>query len=102
MPFPLVRFTVRRMMVVVAIVAVLAGTACWLARRRVRFLAIAATHRASGFGIDPSSRYYDFPGDWALKEVSPRNRWHAEMSFRYRYAADHPWLLVPPDPPEPE
>lgn len=28
--------------------------------------------------------------------------YHAKMQKKYEYAAAHPWLPVPPDPPEPE
>ncbi len=92
MRFPRVRFTVRRMMVAVAIVACI----CWaslLIERRRRFLIIAGSHRM------PDARFlWNRGADYELRLV----RWHDEMQAKYEFAAAHPWLPVAPDPPAPE
>ncbi len=84
---PRFRFTVRRMMVAVAIAAVVAG---FLAGRRSRFLRIAAEHEKAarslmlheGFFIPP--RYFD----------------ETAMATKYLRAARHPWLPIASDPPD--
>jgi hypothetical protein len=102
MPFLRVRFTVRRLMVAVAVVAIVLGAIYVLASRRARFLAIAPEHWDAI--QEPFLKYYDVyltpeqARQWALT----RDGWHMAMSVRYGYAADHPWLPVAPDPPEPE
>ena len=103
MPLPRVRFTVRRLMIAVAVVAVLLGgellrrkradrleRLAWLAGRERMLLAnrhdpsleIAAGNLKHGkpMGVEE-----------ALQEIAKQRR-------RFEYAAAHPWLPVPPDP----
>jgi hypothetical protein len=103
MNLPRVRFTVRRLMIAVAIVAILFGAVYRLASRRARFLAIAQHHRESITDEDPLLKAYFSVLDGESRSLlTPINRWHHAMTSRYRHAADHPWLPVAPDPPEPE
>jgi hypothetical protein len=96
---PRLRFTVRRLMTVVAVVAVLLGgfslgrrsaylNRLWLDHRREadRIARLAVTG-----SVVPSDR----------RSSGARFLWHCEMASKYGYAASHPWLPVEPDPPEP-
>jgi hypothetical protein len=81
MPLPRARFTVRRMMVAVAVSGV---ASVWWAkqgeRRRAEFLDASANHALFSVG---------------------RGDYHDRMSAKYERAADFPWLPVWPDPPHP-
>lgn len=110
MPRFRVRFTMRRMMAVVAVLAVVAGTVEGLRRRRESFERRARmfarkvsaeimaeqsyriNRRSSSFGYDPrtTTAYYRLvEHDSALQE-------------KYEKAATRPWWLVGSDPPEPD
>jgi len=99
MPVPRPRFTVRRLMAAVAVVTVVLGIVSGVRRRAERFRMIAAYHQSSYHFtslINPS---------WnAAKEAKAiaKNNWHGNTTMKYDYAADHPWLPVAPDPPEPQ
>ncbi len=89
MRIPRVRFTVRRLMVAVAVVACI----FWVIERRRRFLIIVDSHRT------PDARFLRHRGaNYELRLI----RWHDEMQVKYEFAAAHPFLPVAPDPPEPE
>jgi hypothetical protein len=91
-----IRFTLRCMM------AIIVGFAmCFaMAERHLRFTRLALTHESrrpkilvgdllrGSLGTDSSGRPI---ADWEVEL-------HRQMSRKYRYAASHPWLLVPPDP----
>jgi hypothetical protein len=99
---PRVRFTVRRMMVAVAIVAIglPPGMAC--ARRRERssdhaFRMLDHSIRAMEYNGTPTC----FPG--SRVEINPRKAAHHEaLARKYEWALRYPFLPVWPDPPEPE
>ena len=89
------RFTVRRLMVLVAIVGLVLAAGSWLYRRTTRMKSTAAFHEQACFEalmIGP---------DCILVE-SPRSRFHDELAKKYHRAARYPWLPVAPDPPEPK
>ena len=88
MRLPRVRFTVRRMMVSVVVISVFAAV--------VRTWSLSATynHRCETHYI--GMLHADASGDRATAA------YHAAMLAKYQHAARYPWLLVPPDPPEPE
>ena len=86
MPFPRVRFTVRRLMVAVAIVAVVSA----MLIRAAWFRALSDHHRSRIILVGPPSPQLE------------RTLYHMEMSNKYAKAASHPWLPVASDPPEPE
>ncbi len=102
MAFPRVRFTVRRMMVAVAVVGVVLCLHLYLREK-----------------ADPLSRGYREIADrheMRLHQISmdivyrpaEKARWmlhaahHAAMVEKYSRAARYPFLPVAPDPPEPE
>jgi hypothetical protein len=153
MRLPRVRFTVRRLMVIVAIAGVLSGGGILL-RRSISFAGIAKYHasreaifrakyqetedRYRTFLNDPSYHFKEDLGKnhiegeiakakllWPqIREFSRKHpnacldisctsaesfwrasawaSFHATLAKRYERATRNPWLLVAPDPPEPE
>jgi hypothetical protein len=87
MQLPRPRFTVRRMMVAVAILGLSLG---FLAERRARFLRVAAQHKSQT----------DWP--WAFHLPPGVVSYDIEMQLKYERAARYPWLPVEPDPPRPK
>jgi hypothetical protein len=82
------RFTVRRMMVAVALLGLALG---FLAERRARFLRIAARYEQATLAYRTYGGFY-----------MPRGFFYdLEMESKYKRAARYPWLPVMPDPPEP-
>lgn len=89
MRLPRVRFTVRRMMVAVALMAFL----LWTVKLSAEY-----TRRAQSFSSwlgEPKSAETGRPRYFAKLQH------YAEMERKYRRAAWFPWAPVPPDPPEP-
>jgi hypothetical protein len=80
------RVTTRRMMILVALVAILLTMALTLDGRRRRLARLA--------------------NDYGLKAIVDRKAGRAgrilQLYEKHIYAAHHPWLPVAPDPPEPE
>ena len=102
MRLPPLRFTVKRMMVAVALVGTGLGVAI---ERRKRFERIADHHRAEFQRLArrlPQIGYGDPFDDPILGPVWRRLEWHEPMRLKYEHAARYPWLPVEPDPPEPE
>jgi hypothetical protein len=84
------RFTVRGMMIAVAIVGLAVGC---LAERRARFTRIYNRH----------SRYLLGKGSgWYTARSYRIIDWNVDMYEKYERAVRYPWLPVAPDPPEPE
>lgn len=90
MRLPRVRFTMRLMMIVVAILANVLGLLGWLDRRARQFRDRRDFHRARWSAIDEGFEV----------EAAPA-AYHRAMAEKYRRAAECPWLPVEPDPPEP-
>jgi hypothetical protein len=100
MRLPRVQFTLRHMMVALAVVALI----CWAGR----LLLLSAIYhaRAREFSIalmtetpiwmGPKERLRVYPAP------SPRVRWAREMGHKYERAARCPWLPVEPDSPPPD
>jgi hypothetical protein len=89
MRLPRPRFTVRRLMVVVAIIAMATytGMVVW----RIETYAVRADIHArhnSGHSFKYAS--------------TDLIHWHEQMRLKYENAARNPWLPVGPDPPEPK
>ena len=97
MPIPRPRFTVRRLMIAVAVVAVLLGVVVGLKRRSDRFRAIALRYAAKH---KEDRMAYDVVADEG--RFLRRYDYHLSMQRKYEMATERPWLPVPPDPPEPE
>jgi hypothetical protein len=128
MRLPRVRFTVRRLMIAVAVVAILCGVGLQI-RQTIRFSRLAAryaddglfwrrqerNHRALGekmrtASVDPEQGsgaaefwrpYIEFQAERAEK-IKVLADYLAMMKVKYQAAARRPWLPVEPDPPEPE
>jgi hypothetical protein len=99
MRLALARFTVRRMMIAVAIVAIVLGVATFKKRRdqrlknQVYFAGLerkfTARAEASATGSPP-------------KAAQARLNYFRAMRRKWQWAASHPWESVEPDPPEPQ
>ena len=87
---PRFQFTVRRMMVAVAIVGVVLGGAEMIRRRRTDFIVRSTQWRWSE--------------NVALRGRAPVRfvYYSRRLAEKYEHAARYPWLPVAPDPPEPE
>lgn len=115
MPFP--RMTTRRWMIAVVLVALLLGGTI-TARRciilRQDYLQRAAYHddlKGRLFNHPDSPTYWEFrwrdqraglkgayPWPDGPPFVSAIAEYHDRMAMKWRYAADHPWVEVEPDP----
>ena len=84
------RFTVRRLMVAVAIVALLSGM------ERLRQRSVAFSSMANYHVIKNSC----WAGKYA-KDYEKGAAYHSLMWQKYDRAARYPWLSVEPDPPKP-
>ena len=130
MRWPRPRFTMRRMMIVVAVIAVAMGVEV-MRRRHDSFRRKADFHaveeKASLESIEDlrrdeqwarerlasptmSNNETTIPMDLRdqikqrrreLVAMKARTEWHARMGRKYAYAASHPWLAVAADPPAP-
>jgi hypothetical protein len=107
---PRPRFTLRRLMVAVALAAVCLtlapGFRRWTERRRHDFTIMALEHdlRMTSINLEYFKHNPQVtvinpagspPGD-------PRPAYHQAMETKYIWAARYPWLPVWPDPPEPK
>jgi hypothetical protein len=108
MHLPRPRFTLRRLMVAVAIVAIIIGVVVEGERRRARFRELAANHYERGmrwfvlFGGE-SDYQRNMMQLWE-ERVGPTVEYHATLRDKYEQAARYPWLPVgadPTAPPEP-
>jgi hypothetical protein len=116
MRLPRVRFTVRRLMVVVAVISVLLGAERYR-RRRVFCLSRASYHRLHvmfwcgnhivapiGYSRVPRGQRPSPPDYEKLQYVRRRDLhidWHWSLAERFESAALHPWLALPAEPPCP-
>ncbi len=99
MRWPRVRFTVRRMMVAVAGVAVVLV----LYQRHRTFERLAADHRNAAMIARPIRIISRQPRRWIWMLLpSPYHEREDELARKYERAARYPWLPVEPDPPEPQ
>jgi hypothetical protein len=110
-----VRFTVRRMMVAVAVVGFFLASADAIRvyglaskyRRKAESCALMARRCGQIDAMDPATRareaafamdnpYLEYP-DWNRQMIG----YYAALKVKYEHAADHPRLPIPPDPPAP-
>jgi hypothetical protein len=94
------RFTVRRMMIAVAVTAVLLGIAAKVERRAARF------RRLSFLQSVEANRWDRLLADPAMKNsaasaILEKVHWHDDMAARYARAARFPWLPIDDRPPAP-
>jgi hypothetical protein len=114
MRLPRPRFTVRRMMIGVAITAPLAW-AFATAYRAAVYERLADFHDAQMIpigslgavwgefhGEEGELLYYGRDGKMLTEREVAWNRWHARLKRKYRAAAGEPWRPLEPDPPEPK
>ena len=107
MKLPRTRFTVRRLMVAVAIMGSLSyGLRLWILNRTYRLRAEShvarkteARGREAWAAKMAKSGYLSAPR--ASVEAS-KVEYHDNMAIKYDHAARYPWLPVEPDPPEPK
>jgi hypothetical protein len=103
MRLPRVRFTIRRLMLAVAVVALLVGMAIESEWRRVRFHKLVQFYwwkQANPHFPYLSATYEDWE---SITRRLPRlGPYYAAMRAKYEFAERYPWLPVAPDPPEPE
>jgi hypothetical protein len=95
------RLTVLRMMILVALVAMVLGMALGLTRRRSRLIAISLEHVGPA-AEDGGTLIITAEGPAYVGLKTEKGRWHEEMRRRYDYYGHRPWLPLPPDPPEPD
>jgi hypothetical protein len=95
MRLPRLRFTLRRMMAVVAALAVsLALGRCLLA---LRYWSLAWEYERSGWG--DGLKHPNDPSYWSYQ--GKLRAYYDQLSDKYKRAALQPWLPVDPDPPLP-
>ena len=101
-----IRFTIRHVMVLVALVGLVLGMIVEGERRRTRFRIIAAEH------LEQSMRYFVLFGggdsEYQRRSMqlwddmySPIVAYHVNLHEKYEWAARFPWLPVASDPPKP-
>ena len=104
-----VKFTMRRIAVAVAVIAMVLGALVGVGRRIRRFDDLGAYHRDQivgqlygTVGADGTMLYVPSSLDRNGRPVTPHqqrmDRWHEQMAHRYWHAARHPWLDVTLDP----
>jgi hypothetical protein len=93
---PRPRFTVRRLMVAVAIVGGVLGLLSWSRTRVVNFRRLADHHGRLSRELQQTREGY------TCTFGTPRSDYHRVMEAKYLRAAEHPWSPVAPDPPEPK
>jgi hypothetical protein len=104
MRMPRVRFTVRQLMIVAAVAALLLATGVGLQRRaaHLRRLSLLQSRQANRWELLLTESSVNGPLAAAILE---KVHWHDGMAARYERAARWPWLPVeaaPPPPPAPE
>jgi Tfp pilus assembly protein PilE len=107
------RFTLRGMMIAVAVIAVLT----WIAQAASRwsYYRTRAEHHAAELrnlnaDLVPALEFRRemgyFPGcalgQTLFERVWDEAEWHARLKSKYELAATRPWRSVEPDPPPPE
>jgi hypothetical protein len=105
-----VRFTMRRLVVAVAVIAMVLGALVGVGRRMRRLADLGTYHRNQivgqlfgTVGADGTMMYVPSSLDRNGKRVTPyhqrMDRWHEQVAQRYWRASRHPWLDVALDPP---
>jgi len=88
------RFTLRWLMVAVAVVGISLGLVLWMQRRAAEFRKKALFYEGMTFTMI-------WRNDAPPPPELAHDLWAGEMATKYRYAAAYPWWPVEPDPPEP-
>ena len=103
---PHIRLTVRRLLVLVAVVAFAIGaTRLTILAGEYRQKAREHAWKARAYGTAMSQRSsfpIAFPDNRdSFDRIRSVKDYHVGLEKKYSHAATHPWLLVEPDPPEP-
>jgi hypothetical protein len=104
---PRLRFTVRRLMIAVAILALSIRSITWVVELRTRSGTYArraeeyarSTGRAGSWTTTQDGRVVDLYED---ENSRLRDVWACKMAEKYWRLSDYPWLPVEPDIPPPE
>jgi hypothetical protein len=99
---PRIRFTVRRLMLAVAVVAIIIAAVFWTQRLMVLrkvYLGKAAAY-AYYEGIAKQETHKRLGRDGSGYPFYPE--YFTAMRAKYEHAAQCPWLPIAPDPPAPE
>ena len=91
------RFTVRRLMLAVAVVGTVLGVTNERRNRFRRLRLIIGPSVEISLTDPPFVAFSNFS-----EAINRRIEWHHSMWLRYEDAARHPWLPVALDPPEPK
>ena len=106
MRLPQIRFTIRHLMVLVALVGLAVGMIVEGEKRRTRFRNLAAEHLERGmryfilFGGGDSEYQRKSMRLWE-ERYGPIVAYHGKLREKYEWAGRFPWLPVASDPPEP-
>ena len=95
------RFTIRRLMVATAVVAVASGASAGLWRRSTRMRAIADHHEALQRRTEAFVIACGPTSSTSWSEPTPLSLYHGRLKDKYLYAAKNPWFPVRADPPPP-
>jgi hypothetical protein len=106
MRWPRRRFTVQRLMITVAILAIGFGAIGWIAEMRARSAAYwlqycelaMSTARCGSFAPTADGRLVNVYDD---ENDRLRDAWAWRMAAKYLHLSYYPWLAVEPDPPPP-
>lgn len=96
MRLPRPRLTIRRLMILVAVVGLLVAIWTEGERRRQRFRDRVRDYAHSAIYLRLHAILDNRPPD------PVRSAWFKAMQEKYEFAARYPWLPVSPDPPEPK
>jgi hypothetical protein len=99
------RLTVRRLMILVAIVGLLVGCGIEGERRRMDFRLRQINHYLCQEEAERARRIFSTPVVLDPARVAgfdARIAHHGRMAEKYKWAERYPWLPVLPDPPEPK
>ena len=99
MRLPRVKFTIRSLIILVFLIAMAFGGTRWM----MEMNSLAKWYRSRAVSYWVSEHLYSDPryGPPIDLERDKLVRHIARLRQKYEYAADHPWLPVEPDPPEP-
>ena len=107
MRFRRVRFSVRSLMITVAVVGTALGS---IMERRARFLRLAKHHNAQVVGLSHRwvmrsngvcrEMWVDAKGNSSSALQAAKDVWNRQLASKYLIAASRPWAPVDEDPPK--
>ncbi|MFI5454394.1 MAG: hypothetical protein ACHRXM_03000 [Isosphaerales bacterium] len=103
----LLRMTTRDWMVIIAVLAILAGTVSgiWrIVRLRKAYQSLARKHWHANINydeVDDPDPAINPEGHRIYEYHARMRRYHNQLREKYQLASTRPWLPVDPDPPQP-